>query len=127
MSIKEDPFPGMDHFISLEEGIQMTTRYRRDYEKILTETMKGKDILPRSETFNREAFDKVLAQGGCEGIRLYYSMDEKEKIHIIAVGVDAENRDILPLNENRSVVQDMIIENGARCPINCPPDSELNS
>ena len=127
MSIKVDPFPGMDHFISLDEAVKMTSLYRNEYPKILAETMRGKDILPRSETFNREAYDKVLSQEGCEGIRLYYSMDDKYKIHIIAVAVDAQNRDILPINENRSVVEDMIIENGARCPLTCPPNSELNS
>ena len=98
----------------------MTRAYRKNNESILDPSMQGKSILPFSETFNREAFDNLLAQEGCEGIRLYYSMDADMKVHIIAVAVNNENVDIIPAGA------EMLIENGLRCPQDCPPDSVLN-
>ena len=99
----------------------MNRAYRKDSESILDPSMQGKSILPFSETFNREAFDNLLAQDGCEGIRLYYGMDADKKVHIIAVAVNKENVDIIPAGA------EMLIENGIRCPLVCPPASVLNS
>ena len=121
MSIQVPPFPGTDNFITLQEAITMTHMYRGNNEKILNPIYQGKMVLPLSETFNREAFDALLGQANCQGIRLYYGMDDKMKIHMIAVGVNEQNEDIL--SENGCV----IIENGQRCPIACPPPSVLNS
>lgn len=121
MSIQVNPFPQVNHFITLHQAIDMTLQYRKDMESILDPQFQNKGILPLSETFNREGFDRLLAQDGCQGIRLYYSMDEKLKLHIIVVGVNESNEDIL-------VDQDaLIIESAVRCPAVCPPSSPLNS
>ena len=121
MSINVPPFPRANHLITLEVAIKMTQLYRQENEDILDPIMRNNGILPLSETFNREAFDNLLAQEGCEGIRLYYSMDADKKVHIIAVAVNNENVDII------SAGAEMLIENGIRCPTVCPPASELNS
>ena len=121
MSIKVPPFPGVSHQISLVQAITMTQKYRLGNETILEPVMRNMQILPFSETFNREDFDKLLSQADCEGIRLYYGMDEELKVHIIAVGVNSRNEDIAV--DSGSV----LIENSFRCPVTCPPASVLNS
>jgi len=121
MSIQVPPFPGTDNSITLEEAVFMTQTYRGNNEKILDPQYQDKMILPFSETFNREAFDKLLGQAGCEGIRLYYGMDDKLQVHIIAVAVNDRNEDMLDGSNS------ILVENGVRCPIACPPPSILNS
>ena len=91
-------------------------------EWILDPSFREKGILPLSETFNRDAFDSLLAQEGCEGIRLYYSMDDKQKLHIIAVGVNSLNQDMIDREDDS-----IIVETAVRCPAQCPPESVLNS
>lgn len=121
MSIKLPAFTGVNHQIPLAEAIVMTQQYRQDNQTILDPIMRNIGILPLSETFNREDFDKLLGQAGCEGVRLYYGMDDKLKVHIIAVGVNDKNEDIIA---DQGAV---LIENGIRCPTVCPPASALNS
>ena len=121
MSIKLPGFTGVNHQIPLAQAIEMTQKYRLGNETILEPVMRNMDILPLSETFNREDFDKLLSQESCEGIRLYYGMDAELKVHIIAVGVNRSNEDLI--GDSNSIV----IENGLRCPANCPPASALNS
>ncbi len=118
----------MSHFISLEQAISMTSRYRKDNEQLLKDEFKGKNILALSETFDRKEFETVLNQQGCTGLRIYYGMDEERKVHAIIVGVDAQDNDILPANTiDASTVQESIIEVGKRCPVDCPTVSLLNS
>ncbi len=121
MSIKVSPFPQTSHLIPLSQAIEMTVKYRNDMESILDPEFRNKAVLPLSETFNREDFDRLLDQAGCEGIRFYYSMDDKSKLHMIIVGVNDRNEDIL-VDQNA-----LIIETGVRCPQTCPPASPLNS
>ncbi len=74
----------------------MTARYRTEREIILAEKYRDQDISAVSETFNRDAFDALLAIEGCAGLRIYYSMDEALKVHPIIVAVNEANKDILP-------------------------------
>lgn len=129
-----------DHSISLDKAIQMTKLYQAKKEKILDKSFAGKDILPISETFNRAAFDRVLAQPGCVRVRLYYAMDEALRLHAIFVGVGQNNEDILPgkasTESTATSTSDgdaptptddgVIIEVGQRCPPDCLPTSPLN-
>jgi hypothetical protein len=125
----------MDHFISIEQAIRMTTTFRENKESILLPQYKGLDILPNAETFDRAAFDSVLAQTGCEKLRIYYGMDTELKVHAIIVGVNAENTDMLPgtaltaedgfvlASESGDTLmgepEGVIIETGQRCPPDC--------
>lgn len=124
------PLPGQ-HFISLPAGITMTSLYRANRENILATAYKGLEILPLSETFNRDAFDQLLALQGCAGLRIYYGMDEALKLHAIIVAVNELNEDILPeaaLPESDTITEDgnYIAEEGQRCPPLCPKGSPLN-
>ncbi len=105
----------------------MTSVYRADKETILATGFQAQNILPESETFNRNAFDSLLAIDQCAGIRLYYGMDSNSKVHAIAVAVNEDNEDILDSLTAPSVVSEYFVEEGQRCPDLCPPTSVLNT
>lgn len=116
-----------DHEISLQTAIDMTSLYRTNRESILQNNYQGREILPLSETFNRAAIENLLANEACAALRIYYGMDENEKVHAIIVGVDENNKDILPVNPLKEEDGPIIIEVGQRCPPSCPPASGLNT
>ena len=118
--------PANAHFISLNQAIDMTTLYRSDKEAILATAYQNQNILPDSETFNRNAFDTLLAKEGCAGLRIYYGMDENLKVHALIVAVYEDNEDILPALASATVIDEDIVEEGQRCPDLCPPPSPLN-
>ena len=109
------------HFISLSKAVDMTTLYRSDKETILATNFQNQNILPLSETFNRDAIDTLLAKEGCEGLRIYYGMDENLKVHAIIVAVNEDNEDILPSSTENNLTENDIVEEGQRCPDLCPP------
>lgn len=109
----------MNHFISLAQAIQMTTAFRENRDTILADPYKGANYLPNAETFDRAAFDAVLAQPACEQLRIYYGMDTEMKLHAIVVGVDAGGQDILPEPTSSENTGKEIIEVGQRCPPEC--------
>ena len=127
----------MRHFISLEAAIALTTAYRKNREVILDPAYRNRNVLPLSETFDRAAFDAVLQQEGCEKLRIYFGMDEKQAVHAVIVGVNAKGEDMLPERSvsNKGLANsegedegddNNIIEVGIRCPPECPPPSGLN-
>jgi hypothetical protein len=118
--------PTNSHFISLEQGVEMTSLYRAEKEAILATPFQNQNILPNSETFKRDDIDTLLAQEGCAGLRIYYGMKESLQVHAIMVAVNSSNEDILP--ESESLVEEGgdIVEEGQRCPDFCPPPSPLN-
>ncbi len=124
----------MNNLITLQQAITMTTLYRAQKDNILAVAYQGKNLLPISETFDKDAFRAVLDQDGCESIRIYYGMNDDFSIHSIIVGVDANNEDLLPQaldvkNPETAEAEDdepPIIELGLVCPPHCPPPSKLN-
>ncbi len=120
----------MSHFITLEKAKQMTSLYRKEKENLLKPEQKDKNILPVAETFERIAFDTLLAKKGCASIRIYYGMDEELKVHAIIVGADESGTDIIAtqVSDSSSLeggADDDIVEEGQRCPTVCPPSSGL--
>jgi hypothetical protein len=115
------------HFISLEKAKILNERFRNKREEILDAEYKGKDVLPFSETFSRDAIDAILNQVGCKAIRFYMGMEEDDKLILVAVGVNDADEDMLPESEDAVVIEEnKIVENGYRCPTTCPPPSVLN-
>lgn len=121
---------GINHFITLEKAKEMTAKFRSERDAILIPELREQNILSICETFDRGAFDTVLAETGCLGLRVYFGMTPELKVRVIVVGVNANNEDILPA-ENLSRVQASseeggdddeghIIEEGAPCPDICP-------
>ena len=78
----------MNHFISLDQAIQMTTLYRQQKENILSPEYRDKNILSICETFDAAPFLTVLAKPGCVSLRIYYGMSDDLKVHAIIVGVN---------------------------------------
>lgn len=130
MNTSNSPLPEHSHFITLDRAIAMTGTYRDNRELILGAAYQGQNLLALSETFNRAAFDQLLATEGCAGLRIYYGMDEDLKVHAVAVAVNDLNEDILPAQSaaSTSLTDDgnVIVEEGQRCPPICPDPSPLN-
>lgn len=118
----------MNHFISLQEAIDMTSLYRAERENILKTEYQNQNILAYSEAFEKAAFETLLAKNGCAGLRIYYGMSEDLKVHAVIVAIDAEGNDILPVYaiETASTEGEDILERGNRCPDICPSASVLN-
>ena len=110
--------PDDNHFISLDKAKAMTALYRSQNENILAAPYQGKNILSTCETFDRSAFDALLSEIDCAGIRIYFGMTDELKIRVIAVAVDKGNKDILPLMRDNSDAY--IVEEGRPCPDYCP-------
>ena len=117
------------HSISLDRLKELTTHYEKNKTKILKDEFHRNGTLPTCETFERAAFDQLLAQEGCVGIRIYYGMDEESNVKLVAVAVDKNDQDILNSNSNLKKVQAyetteepmLALSDGLRCPPFCPP------
>lgn len=124
----------MNNVITLDQAIQMTTLFREQRAGLLRPDLADKNILLTSETFDRAAFDQILSQPGCTGLRVYYGMKEDLQLRAIIVGVNANNEDLLPSNagttgaEPAGTMADsaLIAEDGITCPPICAPSSPLN-
>jgi hypothetical protein len=52
-------------------------------------------------------------------------MSKDLKVHAILVAANADGEDLLP-EPNADIVNPLILEDGYRCPPDCPPPSVLN-
>jgi hypothetical protein len=133
-----------NHRIPLDKAKKMT-RFYRDHRGQNNIPGQLGNIVPICETFDRAGFDALLAQPGCVGVRIYYGMDDVLGLHAIIVGVDAQNRDILPAATTSTTSSSstlstttttdgvtteetgIILDEGIRCPPTCPPPSDMNT
>jgi len=129
LNLMANQFIGKDHSISLDDAKKMTKKFREDKDKIVKDEYKGKNLLCICESFDRAAFDQLLQREDCKGIRIYYGMKQDDhQVHAIIVGFDAEGKDILPTaNIAMDSTNPIIVENGGKCPDDCPPPSDLNT
>jgi len=97
-----------DHAITLEDARAMLQRWT-----------SGRTSLPgdpSAEFFGREALQRILAQPGCVGLRIYHGRNPKNQHALVLVGTDAAGRDL---------VAGGIAESGLPCPIWCDDTSAL--
>lgn len=110
-----------NHQISLQQAIDMTTRYRANRPA----------NFPICETFELSAVQQLLATTGCQYLRIYYGMKDNNEVDAILVPADADGADILPAVDATALTittdDSTLLEDGYRCPQNCPPPSQLNS
>lgn len=109
----------IQHQISLQEAIDLTTRFR---------TNPGKDM-PLSETYDAGSVGQLLSQLNCCSFRIYLGRKADNSICSILVGVDENGQDILPPTGPEAASEDegILLENALQCPPVCPPPSPLNS
>ncbi|HEX5180882.1 MAG TPA: hypothetical protein VFW04_16245 [Gemmatimonadaceae bacterium] len=89
-----------DHGISLDVAKQLVQNHHRT-------APAGSE---RCGYFAREAFDEILAQPGCAGLRFYHGRDASGKATLVFIGVTGEHVDML---------DGPVIENHLPCPPNC--------
>lgn len=99
-----------DHVISLEQAREQVRRWRDG------KTARAGD--PVCELFSRNVLDKILAQSGCAGLRIYHGRNEKGQHTVVLVGTDADGAELL---------DGAIAEQGKPCPPFCSTGSSLGS
>jgi hypothetical protein len=111
----------MSNFITLAQAIDLTTQYRSQKELMLVPELRNQGIMPVCETFDASAFTTLAGEPGCVSIRVYLGMDKDLKVRVLAVGVDLNGEDILPLAGAVKALDDggSIVEDGQRCPDIC--------
>lgn len=124
------------HRIPLAKAKDMTLRYQQNRNAILKDEYAGKNVLAICETFSKESFDAFFTNDQCKGIRIYYGMNSDMLVHAIIVGVDDQDRDMLPVGSSSLLratadgdgddEDPPILEEGHRCPEECPPPPGLN-
>jgi hypothetical protein len=75
---KDKIFIGAEkHEIALSEALQLVANFRKDPQA------------PKNQggSFERGAFDKILAQPGCEKIKMYWAKDQDGKFTVVLIGV----------------------------------------
>ena len=120
----------MRNFITPAQAKKLTRTFRHNRQRMVKDEFRGPKTLPLCETFDRAAFDALLAQPGCTSVRIYLGMDEGHEVKLVAVGVDEKGHDILPDAERTAdfgVESGVIVEDGKRCPEDCPESSYLNT
>lgn len=97
-----------DHVISLEQAREQVRRWR--------DGKTGRPGDPVCELFSRNVLDKILAQPGCAGLRIYHGRNEKGQHTVVLVGTDADGGDL---------ADGTIAEKGQPCPPYCGERSIL--
>jgi hypothetical protein len=98
-----------DHRIPVEAAARYTAAYRR-----------GRPADRRHAFhFDRAAYEAILAQAGCVGVRNYLARHDDGSLTMVLVGIDAEGNDLTASGE--------VMQEPGYCPPECPIDSPLNA
>ncbi len=95
-------WPTFDHHIELDDARELITRYR--------EANPGSRY---AVACTRVPLDRILAQPGCVGTRMYFALNPDLTPTLVIVGVDMNGNDI----------EGIIAEEFIPCPPFCPTDS----
>ena len=93
--------------ITLAEGAAMTAKYRASNPNKTKAHLIG---------MNR--IHEILDQEGCEGIRIYYGLNDEGDQELVLVGVDRLGDDM-----EKGVIMDKLLP----CPSYCPNANPLNA
>jgi len=97
-----------DHHIPLQAAAALTRRFRQG-------AAKGAVV---AQMIGRKALEELLAQPGCEGLRIYYGQEQEGAPALVLVGVDAADTDL---------TGGTILEQLYPCPPFCSGPNALNS
>ncbi len=100
-------WPTFDHQIGMTEARELIGRWKRT-----NPDQKS------SAAVTRVALDRILAQDGCSGVRMYFALLPDMTMTLVAVGVDEFGND---MDEGE------LAEKLFQCPPFCPMDSALDS
>ncbi len=64
----------------------------------------------------------MLHEDRCKGLRVYNAVDDEGKEHFVLVGTDANGGNLLPSSEESLTESYSLLDNGLRCPTDCPPN-----
>lgn len=93
--------------ITLAEGSKMTAEFRKAHPNAT-----------KAVYYNADVYEDILAQTGCEGIRIYNAINEDGDLTNVLVGVDKDGNDM---------TTGKVYDFGRRCPNSCPSSNSLNS
>ena len=96
-----------NHVITIDQAAKFVQNFKQNPT---APTIKG-------GYFDRNIFDKILAQQGVVGIRYYYAAKDDSTPTLVLVGVDSTGNDM---------EQGIIGEWTAQCPPICPQPNRLN-
>lgn len=118
-----------NHLIPVTDAASLISTFGSEKENMLATNFQDNGTLPVCETFDRAAFDIILSDTACTGVRIYLGMDGNSKVRLIIVGVNSSEEDIVIPAESIANPSDVdcVVEDGTRCPTTCPPPSALNS
>ena len=94
------------HIIPLSQAAQMTHAYQNAPQ------YQGNTI---SGMIDANAYQLLLAQPGCVGVRTYFALDQGT-LTIVVVGVD---------NDGNDIAGGIILDGALACPPKCPANSPL--
>ena len=97
------------HEISLQEAEEMTHAYQNDPE------FQGLTVACR---IDKDAYQEVINQDGCAGVRTYFAKNNSGKLTIVVVGVDDNGNDM---------TDGVLLNKGFGCPSDCASSSSLMS
>ena len=100
--------PPRDHRISPEAAAGFTRRYREG----------AGGTAQKAGAFHADQVQKLLAQPGCEALRIYNGIDDKGEETFVLVGVDGDDKDM-----TGGIMLEIIFP----CPPFCDDGSALNS
>jgi hypothetical protein len=103
--------PKSDHRISLDAAARATARHRAAAGAGRGNAPPGRPAGPYG--FHAEAFERILSQPGCVGIRAYPAAHEDGTPSLVLVGVDADGNDMTAGH---------LANDPWQCPPLCPPD-----
>ena len=101
------PLPKKDHKIAPHEAARLIKAHRH---KAAATSTSAAPVL----CFHRQAFERILKQPGCSGIRLYPALHDDGSQTLVLVGINAEGCDM----HEGEFAQD---------PVECPPDCDPTS
>lgn len=92
--------------INLTEGASLTSKYRASHPTWTKGHLVGKDRI-----------NEILAQSGCDGIRIYYGENNDGSQELVLVGVDSSGNDM---------TSGVIVDRALKCPTYCGTANSLN-
>ena len=99
--------PTNQHIISLNEATTMTHAYQN------AQQFQG---LTKACLIDNNAYQQLMTQAGCEGVRTYFALNDTGVLTIVVVGVDANGNDM---------TTGVILNHALDCPQVCPINSPL--